>query len=131
MWNHPWFDKAYYADLEYEGNGVWAIVDYAWNVGNDSQFDSRYYFICHYADGSAERWAHFEDDCRQNGNPDGTEGFYNVYRFDHAALTDEWADSWKVIESQRQGYNQLATFRVYMNNENSEDYYHERSFRDK
>lgn len=134
MWNHPWYAGAHYKTMNYEGNGVWAVVDYAWDTSDpegQNRFDSRYYFVCTYADGSVERWGHFEDDCRQNGNPDGTEGFYNVYRFDHAALPDEWTDSWKVIESQRQGYNQLATFRVYMNNENSEDYYHERSFRDK
>ena len=131
IWNHPWFGSAYYESMAYEGNGVWAVVDYAWNVGSETQFDSRYYFVCTYTDGSVERWGHFEDDCRQSENADNVEGFYNIYRFNHSTLGDEWADSWKVHESQREGYNQLATFRVYMNNDETSDYYHTRSFRDK
>lgn len=131
IWNHPWFGSAYYESMAYEGNGVWAVVDYAWNVGSETQFDSRYYFVCTYTDGSVERWGHFEDDCRQSENADNVEGFYNIYRFNHSTLGDEWADSWKVHESQREGYNHLATFRVYMNNDETSDYYHTRSFRDK
>ena len=131
IWNHPWFWSAYYESMAYEGNGVWAVVDYAWNVGSETQFDSRYYFVCTYTDGSVERWGHFEDDCRQSENADNVEGIYNIYRFNHSTLGDEWADSWKVHESQREGYNHLATFRVYMNNDETSDYYHTRSFRDK
>ena len=140
FWHNTWFNGDYLCQIEmdYEENGVWSLVDYPWQCGDQSQFDSRYCFLCTYVDENpdddvdpvVEKWGYFSDDCRQNGNPDGTPGFYNIYRFNNAGL-DSWKDTYKTIEDQRQGLNQLATFRVYMNNENSEDYYHERSFRDK
>ena len=41
------------AELTYEGNGVWGIMDYAWNVKEGGNTDSRHKFICTYADGSS------------------------------------------------------------------------------
>ena len=57
--------------------------------------------------------------------------FYNIYRFTHSSLTDEWAHTWKTRENINEGADKLATFRVHMNNTDNTDYYHERSFRDK
>ena len=129
-----WHGEGYNTEMTYEGNGVWSLVDNPWGVSDGGNYDSRYYFLCTYAGGSVERWGHFEDDCRQSDNADNVEGFFNVYRFNNATLPSDnynWLQTWKVHEGQKEGANQLATFRLYMNNENSEDYYHERSFRDK
>ncbi|MCM1198196.1 MAG: SusE domain-containing protein, partial [Clostridium sp.] len=70
LWTHPWFGAEDTAPLSYEGNGVWAIVDYAWKVGNESQRDTRYHFNVTYADGSVERWSFWDDDCRNNATPE-------------------------------------------------------------
>lgn len=126
LWTHPWFGAEDTAPLDYEGNGVWALTDYAWKVGNDSQRDTRYHFNVRYSDGSVERWSFWDDDCRNNATPENDPKFYNVYRF--VNLSDEWAHSWKSKED-REGVGMLATFRVYMNCEKSSDYIHERSFR--
>lgn len=130
IWNRPWFDNTYLEDMEYKGNGVWAIENYEWECGTVSgNHDTRYYFLCTYVNGSVERWGYFSDDCRQNADPDGTPGFYNVYRFDNSSISDEWADSWKTLNDS-EGVEQKATFYVYMNNDQSTDYYHTRSFSD-
>ncbi|MDE7127602.1 MAG: hypothetical protein K2O58_06900, partial [Bacteroidales bacterium] len=112
LWTHPWFGAEDTAPLAYEGNGVWALTDYAWKVGNDSQRDTRYHFNVRYSDGSVERWSFWDDDCRNNATPENDPKFYNVYRF--VNLSDEWAHSWKSKED-REGVGMLATFRVYMN----------------
>lgn len=109
--------------MDYEGNGVWALVDFDWG----SESDSRYAFICYYTDGTSEKWGHFEDDCRQSANPENVPGFLNVYRFNNATV-GEWEDTWKT-KGDTEGIGQLATFRVYMNNEHADIYTHERSFR--
>ena len=112
-------------EMIYGGNGVWSLVDFDW--GEES--DSRYAFICYYKDGTSEKWGHFEDDCRQSANPENVPNFMNVYRFNNATV-GEWDDTWKT-KGDTEGIGKLATFIVYMNNENSADYYHEHSFRDK
>ena len=111
--------------MDYKGNGVWTLVDFDWG----SESDSRYAFICYYKDGTSEKWGHFEDDCRQSKDPDSVQGYMNVYRFNNATV-GEWDDTWKT-KGDTEGIGKLGTFTVYMNNENSADYYHEHSFRDK
>ena len=83
-------------------------------------------FNVEYADGSVERWAFWDDDCRNNATPEADPKFFNVYRF--VNLSDEWAHSWK-SKNDSEGVGMLATFRVYMNNDKSADFIHERSFR--
>ncbi|HIY69534.1 MAG TPA: SusE domain-containing protein [Candidatus Alistipes intestinigallinarum] len=129
FWNHPYFEAASQEEMTYTGNGVWELVDFAWVVTNGSSTDTRYYFIATYEDGSVERWSFWADDCRNNDKPDEDPKFYNIYRFTHGSL-DEWDHTWK-SKNDREGADQLATFRVHMNNTDKADYYHERSFRDK
>ncbi len=131
FWNHPWFGDASKEEMDYVGNGVWEIVDYAWVVTNNKDTDTRYYFLATYDDGSVERWSFWDDDCRNNATPEADPKFYNIYRFTHSSLTDEWAHTWKTRENIKEGAGQLATFRVHMNNTDKADYYHERSFKDK
>ena len=131
FWNHPHFGAAYQEEMDYVGNGVWEIVDYAWVVTNGSATDTRYYFLATYDDGSVERWSFWDDDCRNNATPEADPKFYNIYRFTHSSLTDEWAHTWKTRENINEGADKLATFRVHMNNTDKADYYHERSFKDK
>ena len=131
FWNHPWFGGASQEEMDYVGNGVWEIVDYAWVVTNGSATDTRYYFLATYDDGSVERWSFWDDDCRNNATPEADPKFYNIYRFTHSSLTDEWAHTWKTRENINEGADKLATFRVHMNNTDKADYYHERSFKDK
>ena len=131
FWNHPWFGSASQEEMTYAGNGVWEIVDYAWVVTNGSATDTRYYFLATYDDGSVERWSFWDDDCRNNATPEADPKFYNIYRFTHSSLTDEWAHTWKTRENINEGADKLATFRVHMNNTDKADYYHERSFKDK
>lgn len=130
LWAHPWFGEEDTAPMTYEGNGVWSIEDYAWNVGTPDKKDTRYHFNVIYADKSIERWSFWDDDCREssNQNPEADPKFYNVYRFED--LKDSWAHSWKT-KNDSEGVGMLATFRVYMNNEKAADYIHERAFRDK
>lgn len=131
FWNHPWFGAASLEEMTYTGNGVWELVDFAWVVSDDgSRTDTRYYFIATYEDESVERWSFWDDDCRNNATPEADPKFYNIYRFNHNSLNDEWAHSWK-SKNDNEGLNQLATFRIHMNNTDKADYYHERSFRDK
>ena len=111
--------------MDYKGNGVWTLVDFDWG----SEPDSRYAFICYYKDGTSEKWGHFEDDCRQSKDPDSVQGYMNVYRFNNATV-GEWDDTWKT-KGDTEGIGKLATFIVYMNNDETSDYYHTRSFRDK
>ena len=131
FWNHPWFGGASQEEMDYVGNGVWEIVDYAWVVTNNKDTDTRYYFLATYDDGSVERWSFWDDDCRNNATPEADPKFYNIYRFTHSSLTDEWAHTWKTRENINEGADKLATFRVHMNNTDKADYYHERSFKDK
>lgn len=129
FWNHPWFGSASQVEMTYAGNGVWEIVDFAWVVTNGGSNDTRYYFIATYEDESVERWSFWDDDCRNNATPEADPKFYNIYRFTHGTL-GEWDHTWKTKED-KEGIDQLATFRVHMNNTDNTDYYHERSFRDK
>lgn len=129
FWNHPWFGSASQVEMTYAGNGVWEIVDFAWVVTNGGSNDTRYYFIATYEDESVERWSFWDDDCRNNATPEADPKFYNIYRFTHGTL-EEWDHTWKTKED-KEGIDQLATFRVHMNNTDNTDYYHERSFRDK
>lgn len=130
VWIHPWFGSEDTEPLEYEGNGVWAVTDWAWDVGNSSQFDSRHKFICTFEDGSYEYWGHYDDDCREHSNPESSKNdyFYNIFRL--SSDIGDWDHCWKTCEDDREGYDQLATFRVHMNNE-EELFYYERSFKDK
>lgn len=129
FWNHPWFGSASQVEMTYAGNGVWEIVDFSWVVTNGGSNDTRYYFIATYEDESVERWSFWDDDCRNNATPEADPKFYNIYRFTHGTL-GEWDHTWKTKED-KEGIDQLATFRVHMNNTDNTDYYHERSFRDK
>lgn len=129
FWNHPWFGTASLQGMTYTGNGVCELVDFAWVISDNGQrTDTRYYFVVTYADQSIERWSYWDDDCRNNNNPEADAKFYNIYRFEN--LKDSWAHSWK-SKNDNEGLNQLATFRIHMNNTDKADYYHERSFRDK
>lgn len=128
-WHGTWFNGDYTAqeEMTYEGNGVWSLKDFAWQCGDaGGQHDTRYCFYCTYEDGTIEKWGYFSDDCRQNGNPDGTPGFYDIYRFDSGI--DSWADTWKTLND-TEGIGQLASFTVYMNSDESTVYTHKRSFR--
>lgn len=129
FWNRPWFGAASQEEMDYMGNGVWEIVDFAWVVTNGSSTDTRYYFIATYDDGSVERWSFWDDDCRNNATPEADPKFYNIYRFTHSSI-GEWDHTWK-SKNDSEGADQLATFRVHMNNTDKADYYHERSFHDK
>ncbi len=129
FWNRPWFGAESKQPMTYKGNGVWEIVDFAWNVGTTSQKDTRYHFKVYYTDQSIERWAYWNDDFRPEENPEANPKCFNVYRFVNA-LKDDWVHSWKTTNDS-EGINQLATFRVHMNNADKADYFHERSFKDK
>lgn len=122
------------AELTYDGNGVWSITDYAWRVEDSG--DSRYKFICSFADGTVEHWGHREDDCRQSGFAEPGQGggatekgplFYNVFRL--STDIGEWDHTWKVNQDIREGYGKLATFHVYMNNTKDKLFLHDRSFK--
>ena len=126
LWTHPWFGEEDTPKMTYEGNGVWVLSDYAWKVGTPEKKDTRYHFNVTYADGTIERWSFWDDDCRNNSNPEGDPKFFNVYRFTN--LSDQWAHSWK-SKNDSEGVGKLATFRIYMNNDKSASYYHERSFK--
>lgn len=126
LWTHPHFAEEDMAPMTYEGNGVWALVDYAWKVGTPEKKDTRYHFIVTYADKSIERWSYFKEDCRPEDNPETDPLFFNVYRF--GKMDDAWAHSWK-SKGDSEGVGMLATFRVYMNNVKSGNYIHERSFK--
>ena len=126
FWTHPWFAGEDTAAMTYAGGGVWELVDYAWQVGNSSQHDTRYHFNVYYADGSSERWGFWDDDCRNNASPETDPKFYNVYRYE--AMSDDWGHSWK-SKNDSEGVGQKATMRVYINNEHAADYIHERSFK--
>lgn len=127
FWTHPWFAGEDTAPTAYVGNGCWNITDYAWQVGTIAgQHDTRYHFNVTYKDGFTERWAYWDDDCRENAAPDDNPIFYNVYRF--TGLTDDWAHSWK-SKSDVEGVEGLATFTIHMNNTDGENYFHERSFK--
>ena len=128
--NKTWFMGTAEKEIAYEGNGVWGIADYAWPVNNDSNFDSRHYFITTYADGSKERWSHWEDDCRGSSNPDADPRFFTVYRLQHDKI-GEWDHAWKTRENIGEGRNQLATLRVRMNRSDNAEFRLERSFKDK
>ncbi len=125
LWTHPWFGEEDTPKMTYEGNGVWALSDYAWKVGTPEQKDTRYHFNVTYADGTIERWSFWDDDCRNNANPEADPKFFNVYRF--VNLSDARAHSWK-SKSDSEGVGMSATFRIHMNNDKS-SYYHERSFK--
>ena len=129
LWNRPWFGSTALKEMNYDGNGVWSVENYAWKISDGDRFDSRYYFVATYADGTKERWAFWDDDCRNNANPDGDAKFFNVYRFDDANWTDAWKHAYKTRENIKEGANSLATFRLHMNNTDKADYYHERQFK--
>lgn len=123
------------AELTYDGNGVWSITDYAWSVKEGSG-DSRYKFICSFADGTVEHWGHREDDCRQSGFAEPGQGggatekgplFYNVFRL--STGIGEWEHTWKVNEDAKEGFGKLVTFHVYMNNTKDKLFLHDRSFK--
>lgn len=120
------------AELNYDGNGVWSLTDHAWTI-NSASTDSRYKFICTFADNSVEYWGHFEDDCRQagfaehgQGSPDKGPLFYNIFRFSGAV--NEWDHTWKVNEAAQEGFGKKVTFHIYMNNTKDTLFLHERSF---
>ncbi len=127
VWNGPWFGGGGTQDLTYQGNGVWKVSDYAWNIGNASQKDSRYNFRATYADATVERWAYRIDDCNEHNNIAGTPLFYNVFRFDDSKMSNNWNHSWKTV-GDNEGYNQKATFTIYMNNTQDAACTHTRSF---
>ncbi len=129
LWNRPYFGAESQQPMTYKGNGVWEIVDFAWNVGTASQKDTRYHFKVYYTDQSIERWAYMIDDFRPEDKPESNPKCFNVYRFVNK-LKDDWVHSWKTTNDS-EGIGQLATFRIHMNNVDKADYYHERSFRDK
>lgn len=135
VWTSPWWDGSLSAlePLNYDGNGVWSVTDYAWVIGvvAEGRIDSRYHFICTYADGSKERWSHIEDDCRSSDNPDSNANFYNVYRFKSTISgVDDWGHSWKTRENIKEGLGKNVTFHVYMNNTQDSYFIHDRSFSD-
>lgn len=129
LWTHPWFDKEYTAPMTYEGNGVWAIEDYAWHVGTvGGDKDTRYRFNIIYADNSTERLSFFVFDCTEayHQHPEDHPQFYNLYRF--ILSGEDWAHTWKTLND-NEGVGMLATFRIYMNNDKAPNYIHERSFK--
>lgn len=135
VWTSPWWDGSLSAlePMTYDGNGVWSVSDYAWVIGvvSEGRIDSRYHFVCTYADGSQERWSHIEDDCRSGDNPAGKANFYNVYRFSKTISgVDEWGHSWKTRENIKEGLGKKVTFHVYMNNTQDSYFIHDRSFAD-
>lgn len=114
------------AELTYEGNGVWGIMDYAWNVKEGGNTDSRHKFICTYADGSSEFWGHFEDDCRDSEKSEAEKNplFYNIFRH---TFSNQWDNTWKVNEKEREGYGKKVSFWVHMNNTDDDLFLLERS----
>ena len=72
-------------------------MDYAWNVKEGGNTDSRHKFICTYADGSSEFWGHFEDDCRDSEKSEAEKNplFYNIFRH---TFSNQWDNTWKVNE---------------------------------
>ena len=114
------------AELTYEGNGVWGIMDYAWNVKEGGNTDSRHKFICTYADGSSEFWGHFEDDCHDSEKSEAEKNplFYNIFRH---TFNNQWDNTWKVNEKEREGYGKKVSFWVHMNNTDDDLFLLERS----
>lgn len=130
LWNRPHFGAESQEPMTYQGNGVWEIVDFAWNVGTPDKKDTRYHFKAYYTDQSIERWAYWNDDFRPEENPEANPKCFNVYRFVDKQMKDDWSHSWKT-KNDSEGVDMLATFRVYMNNEKAANYMQERAFRDK
>ncbi len=131
LWTHPWkLAEEDTAPLTYAGGGVWNLTDYPWVVSGDGVNDTRYHFNVTFADGYHERWAYWDDDCRESGNPDANPIFMNIYRFADGNWTDAWAHSWKT-KGDSEGVDKLATFNLYMNNVHAADYVHTHTFKDK
>ena len=131
LWTHPWkLADADTAPLDYVGGGVWNITDYPWVVTGDGVNDTRYHFNVSFADGYHERWAFWDDDCRNSANPAADPIFMNIYRFADGNWTDDWAHSWKT-KGDSEGVDKLATINLYMNNVQAGDYVHTHTFKDK
>ena len=130
-----WADLIEYAEMKYDGNGVWSLTDYAWNLAinpdpNDPRVDSRYHFICTFADGSKEHWSHFEDDCRENAFAEDQKSslFYVVFRFSDAVYaSDSDTHSWKTNETTKEGLGGTISCTLNMNGEHEGLFWHERS----
>lgn len=130
-----WADLIEYAEMKYDGNGVWSLTDYAWNLAinpdpNDPRVDSRYHFICTFADGSKEHWSHFEDDCRENAFAEDQKSslFYVVFRFSDAVYaSDSDTHSWKTNETTKEGLGGTISCILRMNGEHEGLFWHERS----
>lgn len=124
-----------YADMTYDGNGVWSLKDYAWNLAinpdpNDPRCDSRYHFICTFADGSKERWSHYNDDCREHDTPEDQKNslFYVVFRFAESVYASSPdAHSWKTNENTKEGLGGTISCILRMNGEHEGLFWHERS----
>lgn len=131
-WTNPWWGgQGGTQPLTYAGNGVWTLDEWAWDIADASRIDSRYHFIATYADGTQERWGYWDDDCRNSSNPEGDAKFYNVYRFSHGSMNDDWAHSWKTRENLREGASMLVSFRLSMNrtDDKNGNYVHTRDFK--
>lgn len=129
LWNNPWFMGGFEKELAYQGGGVWAVEGYEWTISNGGSIDSRYNFQAFFADGTKERWSHWEDDCRGSKTPDADPNFFNVYRFTSSIDgCDNWGHTWKVNEDAREGEHKRATFRLHMNRTDRGYFYHERQF---
>jgi len=86
----------------------------------------RHKFICTYADGSSEFWGHFEDDCRDSEKSEAEKNplFYNIFRH---TFSNQWDNTWKVNEKEREGYGKKVSFWVHMNNTDDDLFLLERS----
>lgn len=135
FFNRPWFGSSSWKTMDYEGNGVWSVTDYAWNIGNGNQYDSRYAAKVTYKNKKTlfdeERWGYRYKDCNDFNNALNDPSFFKIHRYTfwNSFDSNAWHGTWKTAND-NQGYNQLATFRFYMNHDKGY-YTHERSFKSK
>lgn len=132
FFNRPWFANSYWKAMEYEGNGIWSVTDYSWTIGNGQNYDSRYAVKVTYKNPKfEERWGYRYKDCNDFNTALSDPSFFRIYRyaFWNSIDSNAWHATWKTVND-NQGYNQLATFKFYMNQDQGY-YIHERSFKDK
>lgn len=127
FFNGPWFGTSYWKAMKYERNGVWSVTDYAWTIGDGTRYDSRYAVKVTYKNPTLEeRWGYRYKDCTDFNNAESDLTFFKVHRYSE---NDTWHATWKTLND-KQGYNQLATFKFYMNHDKGY-YTHERLFKNK
>lgn len=62
-----------------------------------------------------EFWGHFEDDAHDSEKSEAEKNplFYNIFRH---TFNNQWDNTWKVNEKEKEGYGKKVSFWVHMNN---------------